>query len=189
MTRIIAGHAGGRTLLTPSGSTTRPTSDRVREAMFSRVEALMDLGGSAVLDLYAGSGALGLEAASRGASVVWCVESDRSAARVVERNARALDLVGVEVAAARVERWLERTPSQPAFDLVLADPPYHLSEDDIGAMLALLSPHLRPGALVMLERSSRSPAPAWPPGWSVAKSKRYGQTGVHLAGPGGAEQV
>jgi len=149
--------------------------------MFSRVEARMELDGSAVLDLYAGSGALGLEAASRGASAVCCVESDRGTARLIERNAQALALPGVEVATARVERWLERDPAAPGFELVLADPPYRLGEQEVGTMLAQLTPHLRTGALVLLERSARSPDPAWPAGWSVFGSKRYGQTSVHAA--------
>jgi 16S rRNA (guanine966-N2)-methyltransferase len=181
MTRIIAGRAGGRSLLTPAGSGTRPTSDRVREAMFSRLQAVTELDSAVVLDLYAGSGALGLEAASRGAAVVCCVESDRAAARLIERNARALGLPGVEVATARVEHWLTRPARSEGFDLVLADPPYALSEHEVGRMLALLAPHLADGAAVMLERSTRSPDPAWPSGWAVAKSKRYGQSRVHLA--------
>ncbi|HKJ10904.1 MAG TPA: 16S rRNA (guanine(966)-N(2))-methyltransferase RsmD [Ornithinimicrobium sp.] len=183
MTRIIAGRAGGRALLTPAGSATRPTSDRVREAMFSSLESLVELPGAVVLDLYAGSGALGLETASRGASAVTCVEQDRGAARLITRNARTLALPAVSVACARVETWLRRPPRAPGFDLVLADPPYHLGEREVGMVLSLLPAHLAPGALVVVERSSRSPDPAWPPGWKAGKSKRYGQTCLHRAWP------
>ncbi|MGB7449309.1 MAG: 16S rRNA (guanine(966)-N(2))-methyltransferase RsmD [Ornithinimicrobium sp.] len=181
MTRIIAGRAGGRTLLTPRGSSTRPTSDRVREAMFSRVEALLELGGAVVLDLYAGSGALGLEAASRGAAAVRCVESDRAAARLIERNARALQLSQVDVAVATVQRWLSQPHAVGGFDLVTLDPPYRLGEEELSTMVELLSSHLAPDALVVVERSVRSPDPQWPPAWSPLKPKRYGQTCVHMA--------
>jgi len=181
MTRIIAGQAGGRTLLTPRGSGTRPTSDRVREAMFSRIEAQLDLDGAVVLDLYSGSGALGLEAASRGAAAVQCVESDRTAARLIERNAAALGLPCVGVATSTVQRWLSRPPDPAPFDLVTADPPYRLDEQELSRMLGLLTAHLAASALVVVERSVRSPDPRWPEGWSAAASRRYGQTCLHMA--------
>ncbi|MGB3828455.1 MAG: 16S rRNA (guanine(966)-N(2))-methyltransferase RsmD [Ornithinimicrobium sp.] len=183
MSRIIAGTAGGRSLRTPAGSATRPTTDRVREAMFSRLTSLIDFADVRVLDLFSGSGALGLEAASRGAAEVLCVESDRATARLIQRNAGALDLDAVTVSCDRVERVLRRGPVDAAYDAVLADPPYRLEEDSVAAMLLDLIEveWLRPGAIVMLERSSRSPAPRWPPGLRPQRSKAYGESTVHDA--------
>ena len=132
MTRIISGRAGGRRIQAPPGSATRPTSDRVREALFSRLEHLDVLQGARVLDLYAGSGALGLEAASRGAAAVVLVEQARPAAAVIRRNAASLAdvLPGVHVRAEPVERALAAAPQpQDRFDLVLLDPPYDVTED------------------------------------------------------------
>jgi len=183
VTRIIAGTAGGRRLRTPSGSATRPTTDRVREALYSRIESATELAGAAVLDLYAGSGALGLEAASRGAAHVLCVESDRATARLIEANARDLGLSQAMVAADRVERVLERGPQHTAYDLVFADPPYSLSEAELTRMLAILDQRgwvAREG-IVVLERSARSPQPSWPQSWRPLRSRRYGETTLHLA--------
>ncbi|CAN5612512.1 16S rRNA (guanine(966)-N(2))-methyltransferase RsmD [soil metagenome] len=180
MTRIIAGLAGGRTLQTPRGSSTRPTTDRVREALFSRIDAVLDLQGAHVLDLYAGSGALGLEAASRGAAVVRCIEADRRTATLISGNAAQLGLDAVEVRANRVERVLA-AGSDTAYDLVLADPPYPLSEPEISAMLQALvaGGWLAGEAMVVLERSHRSPMPDWPAGIDHVGSRRYGQTALH----------
>jgi 16S rRNA (guanine966-N2)-methyltransferase len=187
MTRIIAGSLGGRRIGTPRGAGTRPTSDRVREALFSRVESLMDLRDAAVLDLYAGSGALGLEAASRGAGRVLLVESSRAAAQVVSRSVADLGLGRVAaVRADRVERVLRHGPGgRAAYDLVLLDPPYPLGEEELTEVLGLLvgQDWLAPGALVVLERSSRSPAPRWPAGLVALEPRRYGETTVHFAEP------
>ncbi|PPK98548.1 16S rRNA (guanine966-N2)-methyltransferase [Kineococcus xinjiangensis] len=182
MTRIVAGAAGGRTLRVPPGAGTRPTSDRVREALFSRLEALDVVDGARVLDLYAGSGALGLEAVSRGAASAVLVESARAAAAVARANAAALGLPEVRVVADRVERYLAAA-SPAGFDLVFADPPYPLGEQDLAAVLAALAPALAPRALVVVERSSRSPEPTWPAGWEVEDSRRYGETALWSAGP------
>lgn len=185
MTRIIAGVAGGRRLHTPPGRGTRPTSDRVREALFSALTARDAIAGRSVLDLYAGSGALGLEAASRGAARVELVESDRRAARVITANARALGLAGVRVRALPVAAHLasRRGGEHTAYDLVLVDPPYDIGEDDLAAVLAALADGhwLSPGALVVVERSSRSPQPTWPTGWSVDAPRRYGETTLWFA--------
>lgn len=181
MTRVIAGSAGGRTLHTPRGSRTRPTSERVRESLFSRVEHLMDLPGARVLDLYAGSGALGVEALSRGASRLLAVESARPVAAVATRNARLVPQAQVEVRAGRVATVLAG-PGSP-HDLVLLDPPYDVPEPELAEALALLVDHgwLAPDALVVVERSSRSPTPTWPPGLAGLDSRRHGDTTVHLA--------
>ncbi len=183
MTRVIAGSAGGRPLQTPKGDATRPTTDRVREALFSRLESLLDFTDSRVLDLYAGSGALGLEAASRGAAHVLCIESNKPTAALIERNAASVGLPMVSVWADQTERALQRGPDMGAYDLVMADPPYGVDEDAIADMLAALMTHewLSAEAVVVLERSSRSPHPRWPAGLSAMRSKKYGETMLHDA--------
>ena len=183
MTRIISGRVGGLRLQTPAGSGTRPTSDRVREALFSRLEHLGVLAGAAVLDLYAGSGALGLEAASRGASSVLLVESDRAAAAVARRNAARTGIPGISVRGATVERTLSGA-APAAYDLVFIDPPYDIGEEVLeGVLTALSDQHwLAEGALVVVERSSRSPEPRWPAALEFEGERRYGETRVWFAG-------
>jgi 16S rRNA (guanine966-N2)-methyltransferase len=180
MTRIIAGAVGGRRIETPKGPETRPTSDRVREALFGALEARDVLDGAAVLDLFAGSGALGLEAASRGAASVVLVDSARAAVEIARRNVAALGLPGVRVVQAPVLRYLAGA-AVPA-DLALLDPPYSVGEDALaGVLTALDAGHLAPGAVVVVERSARSPQPRWPPGWTPDGVRRYGDTAVWTA--------
>jgi len=177
MTRIIGGSAKGRRLQTPSGDATRPTSDRVREALFSAWEAqLGSLHGLRVLDLYAGSGAVGLEAASRGAAAVTAVESDRRTAALIATNARSLGF-DVEVHAHPVARALAGRP-RAAYDVVFLDPPYPMPDAEVVAALELLVRNgwLTPGASVVLERSARSVEPAWPTGLGPIRQKKYGET-------------
>lgn len=184
MTRIISGTAGGRRLQTPTGPGTRPTTDRVREALFSRLEHLDVLTGARVLDLYAGSGALGLEAASRGAASVLLVESHRGAATVARANAAATRLPNVRVRAETVERVLAAGPdAQDGVDLVLLDPPYDLEEENLAEVLGLLVSRrwLAGEALVVVERSARSPQPPWPPSLVTAGERRYGETRMWFA--------
>lgn len=180
MSRIVAGAAGGRTLRVPPRGT-RPTSDRVREALFSRLEHAGLLDGTTVLDLYAGSGALGLEAASRGAARVVLVESARTAVRVCRENVSALGLGGVRVAAERVLPYLRSREPVPDVDLVLVDPPYELAEPDLAEVLSAVVDHLAEGALVVVERSSRSPEPHWPDGLARSDERRYGETVLWFA--------
>ncbi|QGF24918.1 16S rRNA (guanine(966)-N(2))-methyltransferase RsmD [Raineyella fluvialis] len=182
MTRIIAGSHGGRRLATPPGARTRPTTDRVREAVFSALESWAGdgLGGLAFLDLYAGSGAMALEAASRGASPVTAVESDRRTADVVRRNAADLGL-RVEVRTQPVEEVLSVSPPR-AYDIIWADPPYPVPTDQLQRLLGGVwaSGWLAADGLLVLERSSRDPDPQWPDGieeWS----RRYGETTIHYA--------
>jgi 16S rRNA (guanine966-N2)-methyltransferase len=194
VTRIISGRAGGRRIEVPPGSSTRPTSDRVREALFSRLEHLDVLHGARVLDLYAGSGALGLEAASRGASTVVLVEQARQAAAVIRRNVASLEdvLSGISVRVQPVERVLA-TPPPPAdrFDLVLLDPPYDVAEDALAGVLdALVSARwLDPEGLVVVERSGRSPEPRWPGGLAATVERRYGETVMWFADVAGPVEV
>ena len=192
MTRIISGTAGGRRLQTPPGSSTRPTSDRVREALFSRLEHRGLLEGTNVLDLYAGSGALGLEAASRGAALVLLVESSRAAAKVIRSNIGVVGHTGVRLLADTVERALGAgPPGGVRMDLVLLDPPYDVTEEALGAVLeALVDRHwLAPDAFVVVERSTRSPQPTWPDGLELSGEKRYGETAVWFAEPPPSEVV
>ncbi len=173
MTRIIAGTAGGRTIDVPPAGT-RPTSDRVREALFSRLEHADVLDGATVWDLYAGSGALGLEAASRGAATVVLVEAGARAAEVCRRNAARLGLRQVRVAAQKVAVFLDRATGP--VDLVLADPPYDLGEEELATALAGAARHLAEGAVLVVERTVRTPEPTWPDGVVRVGEKRYGET-------------
>ncbi|GAA1143789.1 16S rRNA (guanine(966)-N(2))-methyltransferase RsmD [Ornithinicoccus hortensis] len=184
MTRIIAGALGGRRIRTPRGSATRPTTDRVREALFARLQAWTDLDGAHVLDLYAGSGALGLEAASRGAATVLLVESDRSTAALLQDNIAALGVGDrCRVRRDRAERVVAGGPLGTAYDLVLLDPPYPLGEEGLAEVLRGLVGQgwLAERALVVVERSSRSAGPTWPPGLVPLDTKTYGQTTLHYA--------
>lgn len=180
MTRIVAGTAGGRTIRVPA-SGTRPTSDRVREALFSRLEHADALRDARVLDLYAGSGALGLEAASRGARTVVLVEAHRGAADVCRRNAAQLGLRDVRVVAQRVATYLAQADGP--VDLAFLDPPYDIGEQDLAATLAGLVAVLDPSAVVVVERSVRSPEPDWPDGLVRTDHRRYGETVLWFAAP------
>jgi len=177
--RIVAGAAGGRRLAVPRGRT-RPTSDRAREGLFSSILAMRGgLAGIAALDLYAGSGAVGLEALSRGAADVLLVESDLRAAEVIRRNIAATGLPGARCVAGPVLRVLRRGPAgaRPR-DLVFADPPYGTGDAELAAVLGELAGRgwLASGALVVVERDARSGPPPWPPGIVQDRSRRYGET-------------
>lgn len=172
--RIIAGRAGGRRLsAAPDG--TRPTTDRVREALFSALGSMVgDWSSVRVLDLFAGSGAVGLEALSRGARSATLVESDRRCLEILRRNAAAVDPAAV-VVAADVLRWVA---DGGPYDLVYVDPPYAMTQADVQSVLGGLGADgvLAPGALVVVERSRRSPEP-WPAtGWEGLRRKDYGET-------------
>lgn len=178
MTRIIGGAAGGRRLRTPSGGRTRPTSDRVREALFSALDAALgSVAGLRFLDLYAGSGAVGLEARSRGAAAVTLVEQDRRTCALIRENARSLGFAEVDVVTAAVSRLLQQPPGA-RYDVVFLDPPYSLSSAEVDADLAALVARgwLAEGAVVVVERSSRDTPPTWPAGLVEERSRRYGET-------------
>jgi 16S rRNA (guanine966-N2)-methyltransferase len=179
VTRIIAGVAGGRRLAVPAGRSTRPTSDRTREGLFGTVTAIRGgLQDAAVLDLYAGSGAVGLESLSRGAGDVLLVESDSRAARVIRENIATLGLAGARLLTDRVERVLARGPEgAPPRDFVFADPPYAAGDDELERILAELLTRgwLVPGALIAVERSTRSGPLAWPPGYLSDRCRKYGE--------------
>jgi 16S rRNA (guanine966-N2)-methyltransferase len=178
MTRIIGGEAGGRRIKTPTGDATRPTSDRVREALFSAVDAALgSLRGLRFLDVYAGSGAVGLEARSRGAGVVTLVEHDRRTARLIRDNIKTLGMSRVDVVVSPAARALAHSPTAP-YDVVFLDPPYALPGTEVEADLRALVDHgwLAHQAVVVLERSTRDDAPTWPTGLAGDRSRRYGET-------------
>ncbi|HYU84602.1 MAG TPA: 16S rRNA (guanine(966)-N(2))-methyltransferase RsmD [Kribbellaceae bacterium] len=174
MTRIVAGLAGGRRLAVPAGGGTRPTADRVREALFASLESeLGALDGLSVIDLYAGSGAVGLEALSRGAVRVLLVESDRRAAAVAGANVKAVGLPGARVLAKPAER-LGPNPGEP-YDVLFADPPYALSAQELRGVLTRLvaGGWLTGDAVVVVERGGRE-AWEWPDGFVASRDRRYG---------------
>ncbi|MFY1684632.1 16S rRNA (guanine(966)-N(2))-methyltransferase RsmD [Micromonospora sp.] len=179
MTRIVAGTLGGRRIAAPAGGGTRPTSDRVREALFSAVAAEVDLDGVRFADLYAGSGAVGLEALSRGAAHVLLVESDPRAARVIRENVAALRAApAARLVTGRVAGVVAAGPGGAPYDVVFADPPYAVPDDEITALLTGLVTHdwLAPDALVVVERSTRGGPVDWVQGITAARSRRYGET-------------
>ncbi|MBB5955480.1 16S rRNA (guanine966-N2)-methyltransferase [Saccharothrix tamanrassetensis] len=181
MTRIVAGTAGGRRLQVPPRGT-RPTSDRVREALFSSLEALVDLDGARVLDLYAGSGALGFEALSRGAVDATFVESDKRAAEVLKANARTLGLPGASVVNRAAEAAVA-TPAEQPRDVVFADPPYAVTDEELHRVLRSLVVNgwTADGTVIIVERAARSAEPSWPRPLESLRSKRYGDTALYWA--------
>lgn len=192
MTRIVAGAAGGTVLVSVPGDGTRPTTDRVKEALFSRLESMNMLVDARVLDLYAGSGSLGVESASRGAKSVELVEFHETAAVVCQRNAELANKVlgskVVSVQRSKVESFLDRTAAAGVdhWDLVFLDPPYPLGDSALGDVLRVLAPQLSPYAVVVVERSSRSPEPSWPSSLELFAQKKYGETRLWFAEPAGA---
>ncbi len=193
MSRIVAGAAGGSPLVSVPGDGTRPTTDRVKEALFSRLESMNMLAGTRVLDLYAGSGSLGVESASRGATSVELVEFNDKAAAVCQRNAELVNkVVGskvVRVQRSKVESFLDRAAEAGVdqWDLVFMDPPYPLTEDELTLVLELLGPRLSSFAVVVVERSARSPEPSWPDSLDLLAEKKYGETRLWFAEPSGGE--
>ncbi|CAJ64442.1 putative RNA methylase; putative putative SAM-dependent methyltransferase domain [Frankia alni ACN14a] len=176
MTRIIGGTAGGRQLLVPAGRATRPTSDRAREGLFNTLSTCVDLPGARVADLYAGSGAVGLEALSRGAAHALLVDHDPAAVRALRRNVTALGLSGAEIIQASVARVVQNTSGDP-YDVMFLDPPYAMSDVELGEVLAKLrgSAWLAADGVCVVERSHRSGPVAWPDGLCALRDRRYGE--------------
>jgi 16S rRNA (guanine966-N2)-methyltransferase len=190
VSRIIAGSRGGRRIAMPPGDRTRPTTDRVREALFSAIAAWAgtaaaspeeSLAGLAFCDLYAGSGAVGLEAASRGANPVLLVEREPRTAQLARDNARALGLV-VEIVVSSVEQVLRR-PSARVFDVIFADPPYELDTTSVSAQVEQLVTNrwIGQGSLLVVERSRRTPEVKWPEIPAQRWSRAYGETTLYFA--------
>jgi 16S rRNA (guanine966-N2)-methyltransferase len=191
MTRIIAGSARGRRLAVPPGRSTRPTSDRAREGLFATTLSICGtLAGAAVLDLYAGSGAVGLEALSRGASDAVLVESDPRAAATIRQNIAAVGLPGAQLIADRVDRALARGPAgRRSRDFVFADPPYAAADDELAGMLTALLERawLAPAALIAVERATRSGPPPWPRGYLAGRCRAYGEATLWYGRAAGAK--
>ncbi len=184
MTRIIGGIAGSRTLASPA-KVTRPTSDRIRESIFNRLEARDLIKGAAVLDLYAGTGALGLEAASRGAGGVVFVEQNKQALGGIITNNKMMHKAlndedtdcDLRAEGKTVSSYL--ATANLTFDLVFVDPPYEIGNEEVTLNLTALLTHLNKDATIALERSSRTPAPELPAGLTLAEEKSYGDTVVY----------
>jgi 16S rRNA (guanine966-N2)-methyltransferase len=179
MTRIIAGSAGGRRIRTPPGDRTRPTSDRVREALFSALESELDtLVGARLADVYAGSGAVGLEACSRGADHVTFIERAAAVSALIRTNARELGFSSVTVVCAAAGTATARPPAGPPHDVAFLDPPYSTVAEELGGVLTNMrtSGWLVQGAIVVIERAHRTGEWGWPAEFVPLRSKRYGDT-------------
>ena len=177
MTRIIAGKLGGRRIDVPPGDGTRPTTDRVREALFSALQSgYGSFDGLRFLDLFAGSGAIGIEALSRGAASADLVEQDRGAAQIIRKNVADLGIGGAHVAMISVSRFLQRPPSTP-YDILFVDPPYAFPANELHEILATLggSAWSVPDSLIVVERAKRDRF-EWPDGINGFKEKKYGET-------------
>lgn len=194
MGRIIAGRARGARLTALAGTLTRPTTDRVREALFSALATWSGTAGEpveaqcaglAVLDVFAGSGAIGLEAASRGADPAHLVERDRRAAGVIRRNIASTGLpahLHVRDAAAFLAG-----PAPVVFDVIIADPPYEVPNDELTGLLqaAVDGGFLAHDGMFVIERSRRDPEPAWPVGFELSSRRDYGETALYFCRPAG----
>ncbi|WP_329108321.1 16S rRNA (guanine(966)-N(2))-methyltransferase RsmD [Micromonospora sp. NBC_01699] len=179
MTRIVAGTFGGRRIVAPSGASTRPTSDRVREALFSALDSQLDLNGARFADLYAGSGAVGLEALSRGAVHVLLVEGDPRAARIARDNLATLRATpAARLVTGKVAQVLASGPDGGPYDVIFADPPYAVPNEEIAAMLTALVERgwLAPDGVVVVERSTRTGPLDEVQGITVERGRRYGET-------------
>jgi 16S rRNA (guanine966-N2)-methyltransferase len=178
MTRVIAGSARGRNLAVPPGEGTRPTSDRAREGLFSSWEAQRgSLAGARVLDLYSGSGAVGLEALSRGAGHALLVESDPQAVKAILANIRSLGLPGADVRPGQVEKVLAGEPPLARYDMLFLDPPYVVTDDEVREILITLGSRgwLADGTIATVERGTRGGEFAWPTGFQPLRARRYGE--------------
>jgi len=184
VTRIISGEARGRRIKVPPAGT-RPTSDRAREGLFSSLQVRFGFTDARVLDLFAGSGALGLEAASRGAAEVVLVENNPAAVKIIEHNAGVVKHPNVRIEEMKASTYLAHAPREH-FDMVLADPPYELTDEAVVEMLEALRPTLADGAAVVIERHVSSPETAWPAGYvpttQKLKKRTYGIACMYLAG-------
>lgn len=184
--RIIAGVAKGRSLSSVAGAT-RPTSDRAREAIYSTLTSEFgDFLGLHILDLFAGSGAMGLEALSRGASLVHCVEKDDAAAKTIATNAALVQKaqpVGVfHLFHMGVQKFVESNPEHQ-YHFVYVDPPYDFADSDLTRILENLRSNnfFKDGAVIAIERATKSTQPVWPEGFEPSRTKVYGQASIYYA--------
>ncbi|CAB4756423.1 MAG: 16S rRNA (guanine(966)-N(2))-methyltransferase RsmD [Actinobacteria bacterium] len=184
--RIIAGVAKGRSLSSVAGAT-RPTSDRAREAIFSTLTSEFgDFLGLQILDLFAGSGAMGLEALSRGASLVHCVEKDDAAVKTISTNAvlvqKALPVGVFHLFHMSVQKFVEGTP-QHQYHFIYIDPPYDFADSELTTILEKLHVNnfLKADAVIAIERASKTSQPVWPQGYEPSRTKVYGQASIYYA--------
>lgn len=182
MARIISGTHRGRRLAAVPGDGTRPTSDRVKESLFSRLEGYDALVDAVVVDAYAGSGALGFEALSRGARSLEVLDRAEAAVKALRRNAALFPAEAVSVQKTEALKYLRHREGEP-IELLFLDPPYGLSERELAAVLTAAAPQLHPAATIVVERDAAAPEPTWPHGVTGFHDKAYGSTRIWLAEP------
>ena len=184
--RIIAGVAKGRSLSSVAGAT-RPTSDRAREAIFSTLNSEFgDFLGLHILDLFSGSGAMGLEALSRGATLVHCVEKDDAAAKTITTNStlvqKAQPVGAFHLFHTGVQKFVENT-AQNQYHFIYIDPPYDFADSELTLILEKLHRNnfIKDGAVIAIERATKTPGPQWPEGYEPSRTKVYGQASIYYA--------
>ncbi|MFZ1381727.1 MAG: 16S rRNA (guanine(966)-N(2))-methyltransferase RsmD [Scrofimicrobium sp.] len=183
MTRVIAGSAKGQRLIVPDAGT-RPTSDRIRESIFARLESWNAIAEARVLDLFAGSGALGIESLSRGAAHAALVDSSVGAIKAVRHNLASTGLLDqASVTRQKALAFLQQTAENEPYELVFVDPPYAMPEDELAAHLELLARVVTDDATIIIERDGRSPEPAIPNGWEMLSHREWGDTAAWFAAP------
>ena len=200
MSRIISGAAGGVRLASVPGDNTRPTTDRVKESLFSKLESYDIIRGARVLDAFGGSGALGCEALSRGAASVTLLDTYPKAVAVIRKNVAAVEKAmgrngtgssGATGSAARVQQSQALTYVKSAsgsWDLVFVDPPYAMSNEQVSELLEALTPKLAEGAVVVVERSSRDAEPVWGEGLYCFSTRQHGETVLYYVEPDEVEE-
>ena len=200
MSRIISGAAGGVRLASVPGDNTRPTTDRVKESLFSKLESYDIIHGARVLDAFGGSGALGCEALSRGAASVTLLDTYPKAVAVIRKNVAAVEKAmgrnatgssGATGSVARVQQSQALTYVKSAsgpWDLVFVDPPYAMPNEQVSELLEALTPKLAEGAVVVVERSSRDPEPVWGEGLYCFSTRQHGETVLYYVEPDEVEE-
>lgn len=200
MSRIISGAAGGVRLASVPGDNTRPTTDRVKESLFSKLESYDIIRSARVLDAFGGSGALGCEALSRGAASVTLLDTYPKAVAVIRKNVAAVEKAmgrngtgssGATGSAARVQQSQALTYVKSAsgsWDLVFVDPPYAVPNEQVSELLEALTPKLAEGAVVVVERSSRDPEPVWGEGLYCFSTRQHGETVLYYVEPDEVEE-
>lgn len=200
MSRIISGAAGGVRLASVPGDNTRPTTDRVKESLFSKLESYDIIRGARVLDAFGGSGALGCEALSRGAASVTLLDTYPKAVAVIRKNVAAVEKAmgrngsgssSATGSAARVQQSQALTYVKSAsgpWDLVFVDPPYAMPNEQVSELLEALTPKLAEGAVVVVERSSRDAEPVWGEGLYCFSTRQHGETVLYYVEPDEVEE-
>lgn len=193
MSRIISGAAGGVRLASVPGDNTRPTTDRVKESLFSKLESYDIIRDARVLDAFGGSGALGCEALSRGAASVTLLDTYPKAVAVIRKNVAAVEkaMGRTGSSSTRVQQSQALTYVKSAsgpWDLVFVDPPYAMPNEQVSELLEALTPKLAEGAVVVVERSSRDAEPVWGEGLYCFSTRQHGETVLYYVEPDEAEE-